>query len=93
MLEAQLVKELLVVSSTSQRSKCQRGMGGEDMARPLRVARAWSEFQIPFFVGFLKGEKFHITLWEVDALRGMHDVPGARRMQTANSEWCDGRCP
>jgi len=59
MLESQLVKELLVVSSTSQQSKRQRKVDGEDMARPLRAAMAWAEFQISLFVGYLKGGVSH----------------------------------
>jgi len=92
MVEAQLVKELLVVSSTNQQSKHRRLADGKDMTRPLRVVTTWVEFQIPFFMGRLKGG-FHITLWEANALRGMHDVPGTRRMQTANSGWSGGRRP
>lgn len=45
MVEAQLVKELSVISSTSQQSKHRRW---EDMARPSRVVTTWAEFQIPF---------------------------------------------
>ena len=93
MLKAQLVKELLVVSSISQQSKRQQGVDCQDMTRPLRTAMAWAEFQIPVFMGYLKGGKFRITLREANALRGMYDVPGTRRMQTANSEWSDGRRP